>query len=104
MISFTRRRRFGLTVDLVFFRPLLVDKDKPAVPGMSIPQSASQDTTIRVTRWHTYLSHVHKPNLPASRQRRRRQRQFGRHLYLPCPHWAMCPEMATEWLVWDQCR
>lgn len=55
MISFIRTRRFGLTVDLVFFRSLLVDKDKPAFPGMSIPQSASQDATIRITRCHTYL-------------------------------------------------
>ncbi len=47
MIYFTpRRRRFELTVDLAFFRPLLVDGR--AVPGMSIPQSASEDTTIRV--------------------------------------------------------
>lgn len=37
MISSPADAVLKLTVDLVFFRPLLVDKDKLAVPGMSIP-------------------------------------------------------------------
>jgi hypothetical protein len=37
VISIMPQTPFGLTVDLVFLRPLLVDKDNPAVPGVSIP-------------------------------------------------------------------